>query len=239
MPIAAAMFRAARSAHSALAVAPKSSSTPSATCTVGALSIEFDGLPARHPPQRNRERRAVAIQVLEAAVVAEHPHRGTNRRVDPAAGHAGRARTRRRKASANNAETVVVCPAFAFTRASSESSRKRLHAASIASISAVSSTRAVSNEHGVVDHERGRRAERRKRERLPHRLRTRPTPPAPASTGSSAPSSGSPGSCVCTGAVTGVVAGGAQRIAATVVIGLGGLWSRGRSPAPSRPVRLF
>ena len=88
-PAAAAASRAARSAAYALAVAPRSSTTPAGTRTVPACRVDLDRPPARHPPDHERSGR-LGRHRGEVPVVPEPGQRGAHGRVDRAAGDPGR-----------------------------------------------------------------------------------------------------------------------------------------------------
>ena len=137
-PVRGRSRRAARSAHSALAVAPKSSSTPRGTRTPRARIDRSRSTASRSDPHRNADRWAIGTHVLEITVVTEY-----TRNADPMVGSTSpsvRRAPRSRDLERLEEQRRHVDPRprrSVGTRVSSESSRKRLHARSIASISAV------------------------------------------------------------------------------------------------------
>ena len=115
-PVSAAMARAARSAHSAFAVAPKSNSTPPGMRTVERSRSTST---VCQPGTRCTDTVSggpFAIQRVEVAVVAEHPHRRTDRRVDAPVGDPRARATRRPAPRGTAARRASSEPAFAFTR---------------------------------------------------------------------------------------------------------------------------
>ena len=138
-PLAAAAAAAARSAAQALAVAPRSSRTPAGMRIERALAIELHRPPAGSHPRGDRR---VALGLADGARSSScqsrsYPASSSARR--PSGRH--RRRSARRRAGpprALRSAAGLTCtgrPARAFTRESSESARKRLHARSIASSS--------------------------------------------------------------------------------------------------------
>ena len=152
--------RAARSAHHALAVAPRSSSTPRGTSTVPAAGRRRP--PASRAPARRRPRSAgpARLDVGEVAVVAEEAH-GVDRR----SGRRGRRSlgpppARRRGRRAGWGTRARRDRGGRSPRSRSLSGRNRLQAASTSSMTPLDRRRAASSSVRLGDEHHGRRAER-------------------------------------------------------------------------------